>query len=148
MWGSADKRLLTKIENSQKKCIRNIGLKHFRAHTEPIFKQMEILKFTDKLAYSRSVFMHQYKNNKLPISFSGIFQDIINTDELQTRHNDYNFINKPTIKSFLERFSYKQILSNWNFLSIDLKATADEVAFKEMLKEMFLSNYSIFGTML
>ena len=107
-------------------------MKHFRAHKEPIFKQMEILKFKDKLTYCRSVFMHQYKNNKLPISFSGIFQDIINTDELQTRHNDYNFINKPAIKSFLERFPYKQIVSNWNFLSIYLKATADEVAFKEI----------------
>ena len=86
--------------------------------------------------------MHQYKNNKLPISFSGIFQDITNTDELQTRHNDYNFVNKPALKSYLERFPYKQMLSNWNSLSIDLKATADEVAFREMLREMYLSSYS------
>ena len=142
LWGSADKKLLSKIENLQKKCIRNVGLRHYRAHTEPIFKKLEILKFTDKLAYCKSLFMHQYKNNKLPISFSGIFQDITNTDELQTRHNDYNFVNKPALKYYLERFPYKQILSNWNSLSIDLKATADEVAFREMLREMYLSSYS------
>ena len=132
---------MNKIENLQKRCIRNVGLKNFRAHTEPIFKEMEILKFKDKLAYNRSVFMHQYKNNKLPESFSDIFTDVTNTDDLQTRHNDYNFVNKPAIKSYLEKFPYKQILSNWNSLSIDLKSTADEDAFKQMLKEMYLSNY-------
>ena len=141
LWSCAEKKLLNKIENLQKRCIRNVGLKNFRAVTEPIFKEMEILKFKDKLAYNRSVFMHQYKNNKLPESFSDIFTDISNTDDLQTRHNDYNFVNKPAIKSYLESFPYKQILSNWNSLSIDLKSTADEDAFKQMLKEMYLSNY-------
>ena len=122
--------------------MRNVGLKNFRAHTEPIFKELEILKFTDKLSYCRSVFMHNYKNNKLPISFSGIFTDIINSDNLQTRHNDYNFVNNPAVKSYLEKFPYKQIVSTWNNLNIDLKATAEGDEFKQMLKYTYLSSYS------
>jgi hypothetical protein len=74
-------------------------------------------------------------------SFSDIFTDISYTDDIQTRHNDYNFVNKPVIKSYLERFPYKQILSNWNSLSIDLRSSADEDPFKQILKEMYLSNY-------
>ena len=66
LWGSADNKLLNKIENIQKKCIRNIGLKHFRAYTEPIFKQMEILKFTDKLAYCRSYTNTRITNYQSP----------------------------------------------------------------------------------
>jgi hypothetical protein len=54
--------------------------------------------------------MHQYKNNKLPISFPDKFIDITSTDDLQTRHNDYNFVNKPACKSYLEKYPYKQIL--------------------------------------
>ena len=104
LWGSAENELLERIEILQKNSIRNVGLENFRAHTEPIFTQLEILKFTDKLSYCRSVFMHQLKNDKLLISFSGIFTDIINSDNLQTRHNDYNFVNTPALKSFLERF--------------------------------------------
>ena len=65
LWGSAENKLLKRVEILQKKCIRNVGLKNFRAHTEPIFKQLEILKFTDKLLYCRSVFMHRFKNDKL-----------------------------------------------------------------------------------
>ena len=142
LWGCSSKNLLNKIENLQKRFIRNVGLKNVKAHTEPIFKNLEILKLSDKLAYCRSIFMHQYKNNKLPTSFSDKFVDITCTDELQTRHNDYNFVNKPACKSYLEKFPYKQILSNWNSLNIDLKSTADGEIFKQMLKEMYLSKYS------
>ena len=72
LWGCANNKLINQIENLQKKCIRNVALKNFRAHTEPIFKNLGILKFTDKLSYCRSVFMHQYRHNKLPPSFTGI----------------------------------------------------------------------------
>ena len=119
-----------------------LNWKNFRAHTEPIFTQLEILKFTDKLSYCRSVFMHQFKNDKLPISFSGIFTDIINVDNLQTRHNDYNFVNTLALKFYLERFPYKRIVSIWNNLNIDLKATAEDDEFGQMLKCMYLSIYS------
>ena len=86
--------------------------------------------------------MHQCKYDKLPASFSGIFTDIINSDELQIRHNDYNYVNKPAIKSYLEKFPLKQIVSNWNSLSIDLKSTGEEDEFKTLLKEDLLSKYS------
>ena len=90
-WGCADKKLLKKVIILQKKCIRNIALRNSVSHTEPVFKDLKILKFTDKLTYFRFIFVHQYKNNKLPTSFSNIFQDITSTDVLQTRHNDYNY---------------------------------------------------------
>ena len=86
--------------------------------------------------------MHQYRNNKLPISYSDTFTDIINTDELQTRHNDYNYVNKPAIKRYLEHFPYKQFVSNWNSLSIDLKSTAEAEEFQQLLKDKFLASYS------
>ena len=35
--------------------------------------------------------MNQYRTNKLPESFLNIFTDITSTDNLQTRHNDYNY---------------------------------------------------------
>ena len=142
LWGCADNKMLNKVENLQKRCIRNVGLKKFKAHTEPIFKDLEILKLSDKLAYCKSVFMHQYRNDKLPVSFSGLFTDITSTEELQTRHNDYNYMNKPARKKYLENFPYKKLVSNWNSLSIDLKSTADKDEFQQMLKEFYLSNYS------
>ena len=64
------------------------------------------------------------------------------TDQLQTRHNDYNYVNKPVVNKYLEKFSYKKIISNWNSLSIDLKSTAKYVEFYDLLKKTYVSSYS------
>ena len=68
--------------------------------------------------------------------------DITNSDELQIRHNDYIYINKPANKNCLESFPLKQIVSNLNALSIDLKSTGEEEEFKLLLKETLMSKYS------
>ena len=142
LWSCSNKKSLDKIENLQKKCLRNIALKNYKAHTEPIFKDLNILKLRDKFTYCRSIFMHQYRNKKLPISFSDIFTDITNSDNLQSRHNDYNYVVNPAVKKYLELFPLKQILFNWNSLSIDLKATADSEEFKMLMKNSLCSQYN------
>ena len=125
-----------------KKCIRNVALQKCTAHTEPIYENLKILKLSDKLAFCRSIFMHKYRHNKLPISFSNTFVDIVSTDVLQTRHNDYNYLSKPAVKKYLEQFPYKKIINIWNYLSIDLKSTADENELQQLLKENYFSKYS------
>ena len=107
-----------------------------------ILKDLDILKFSDKLSQSRAIFMHKYRHKKLPTSFSGIFIDTTTTDSIQSRHNDYNFQNFPAIRKNLENFPLKQIIFNWNFLSLDLKATADPIEFGNLLKRNYLSQYS------
>ena len=64
-------------------------------------------------------------------------------DENQSRHNDYNYLNNPAIKKNLENFPLKQIIFNWNALSVDLKSTADLAEFELLLKEKYLSQYSL-----
>ena len=139
LWGCAKQKILKKIETLQKKCIRNIAQKSFLAHTEPLFKELQILNFSDRLSFNRAIFMHKYRNNKLPTSFSGIFKDVSDTKGTQNRHNDYNYDTQPAIKKYLEKFPLKQIIFNWNSLSLDLKATADPNEFETMLKQFYLS---------
>ena len=64
-------------------------------------------------------------------------------DEMQSRHNDYNYLNEPAIRRNLDNFPLKQIIFNWNALSVDLKSTAELTEFKYLLKEKFLANYSL-----
>ena len=141
LWGCAANKFLNKIENLQKICVRNVALTHFKAHTEPIYKKLSILKFSDKLSYCNSIFMHKYRNKKLPESFTNLFIDITCTDNLQTRHNDFNYVNHPALKNSLEKFPFKSMIKTWNALDIDLKSTADEKEFIELLKESYLSKY-------
>ena len=85
--------------------------------------------------------MHQYKHGKLPPSFTGIFNDIAVTEGLQSRHSDYNYQIEPAVKTYLEKFPFKQMIFNWNSLDIDLKATGDHDEFQRMLTIKLLSQY-------
>ena len=142
LWGCAKTRELKKVENLQKKCIRNVALKSFRSHTEPLFKDLKILKLSDRVSFSRSIFMHKYRNKKLPSSFIDIFIDASNTNQTHyNRHSDYNYDTVPAIKKYLEKFPLKQIIFNWNSLILELKATADALEFETMLKQYYLAKY-------
>ena len=65
----------------QKKFIRNSYLAKYNAHTQPIFKKLGILNFTDKITLFRSLFMNQYRNKKLPESFNDKF-----TEKMHKKH--------------------------------------------------------------
>ena len=107
-------------------------------HTEPIFKSLGLLKFTDKLSYCRSFFMHQYRHEKLPSSFTGVFDKTTISEGVWSRHNDYVYQNEPAVKMSL---SLKQMMFNWNSLDIELKATWDHSEFQRMLNPELLSQY-------
>ena len=98
---------------------------------------MSILNFKDKITFLRSTFMNQYRNQQLPESFLNMFTDIISTDQLQTRHNDYIL----AVKQTLESFPMKCLIKTWNSLSIDAKSTADKIEFEDILKQELLSRY-------
>ena len=85
--------------------------------------------------------MHKYRNRKLPISFTGLFTDASDTGFTQNRHTDYNYDTFPATKKYLEKFPLKQIIFNWNSLSLELKATADPLEFEILLKRYYLSKY-------
>ena len=67
-----------------------------------------------------------------------MFLDITDTNDLQTRNNDYNFLNRPAIKKYLEKYPTKVMISTWNYLDIDCKSTAEPDEFKILLKHKFL----------
>ena len=51
----------------------------FRAHSEPLFKKLEILKFQDSIAVNNCSFVYDFLNNNLPKSFVKTF---IRTNDL------------------------------------------------------------------
>ena len=51
-------------------------------------------------------------------------------------------MNNLFLRKNLENFPLKQIIFNWNYLSLELKATADPIEFDILLKRKFISQYS------
>ncbi len=83
----------------QKKVIRGLNLSKYSDHTEPIFKELKLLKVKDILKLQELKFYFKYNNRKLPYYLQSLpfstNSDIHdhetriqhNIDELKTRHD-------------------------------------------------------------
>ena len=54
----------------QKAAIRIIAGKSYNAHTEPLFKELQILPLPDLISFSKIQFMQRFVQNFLPTSFN------------------------------------------------------------------------------
>ena len=116
-YGCAKQTLLKKITTLQKKCIRNVNNSEIRAHSDPLFNKLKILKFDDLFKYNVCYFIHQYANNKLPPSFDNMFPLMRESDARGSRDDFYNYEIIPPKSRSLNSFPRVVFLPLWNSLS-------------------------------
>ena len=68
----------------QKKAIRTINFKERRAHTNPLFKNSNILKLHDKIKIANCLLISSYVHNKLPSIFNNWFTFSSNFHQYET----------------------------------------------------------------
>jgi hypothetical protein len=96
LWGSKQQRIF----KMQKKLIRIITNSKYNAHTDPLFKKLQILKIADIYASSKYKLYHKHVNNKLPSNLLDItFQR--NTDIHNYNTRTQNDLIIPRIKNKL-----------------------------------------------
>lgn len=139
-WGFSCKN----VEKLQKKAIRNVANCKYNAHSEPIFKNLEILTLKDILNRKIYKFFYRMSNSKLPDYFMTknwlIKQS--GTHVYNTRCNHYK-VPKVNHKFAENCIRYKlPVLLNENITSIIEKAnTHSEQGFTIYIKKYFLSQY-------
>jgi hypothetical protein len=74
---------LNRLKIKQKEAIRIICNVGYRDHTAPLFARLKILPLDQLIELSILKFMHSFKHNLLPISFSNTWQT--NRDRLPER---------------------------------------------------------------
>ena len=91
IYSCANTTTLQKIRIKQKEAIRVVCNSPYRAHTAPLFRQMNILPLDELIKYSSLKLMHNYMNRKLPFSFNETWitnrqrnpeRNLRNTDDL------------------------------------------------------------------
>ena len=127
-----------KIYNMQKKIVRIINNKSYRSHTDPLFKKCQLLKLEDLYTLQVALFMHDYKYDRLPPSFTDIFQK--NTF-LHGRHAN-NFPRYRPRTLFTANLPRHNFPKTWNDLNPDLKNISSRNIFKRQLKTQFLNHYN------
>ena len=85
VWTTKLLSVTDKVSTLQKNAMRIMTFSEFRAHSEPLFKDLEILKFVDNLTLNNCIFVHDYLRGQLPQSYVKTFTRIDNTHSTDTR---------------------------------------------------------------
>ena len=83
-WGFTSDRILV----LQKQAIRLISSAGFRAHTEPLYKELQTLKVEDIMRVRALKFYFRYTHNELPQYFSDMFANERPEHSYNTRNRD------------------------------------------------------------
>ena len=94
----------------------------FKAHSEPLFKKLQILKFHDSIAVNNCSFVHDYFHNNLPNSFINTFIRSNDLYEYSTRQATTGKISIPSYKTttFGLKCIYKRCINSWNKFSTEI----------------------------
>ena len=109
VWGSAI--TVERVHKLQKQSIRIICNKSYNYHTEPLFKQHKILTLKDQYRYNVGIFMHNMRQNKVPISFTNL--NYFTTPERFTLQSQHQYANQKRARAtFSSLLPFNQIQKN------------------------------------
>jgi hypothetical protein len=136
--GSTYPANLDRVVKLQKRVVRCICRQPYDAHTDPLFKELKILKFGDIYLFNLCMFMFSYNNDLLPDPFRNFFQPVNRIHQYNTRNSGLLYI--PFCRTNIRRFSvFYQGLKFFNKLSSDIRSTFSIASFRNKFKKYLLS---------
>ena len=135
---------IDKLYLLQKRAIRNISKSDFRAHTEPLFKEHNLLKVQDIYHMAILKFYSKLINDNLPNYFESF------TPQFSAGHQHYNFRNPsrllPKIKHEFPKQSLRyKLISTINETSnelLEMAKTLSQKIFINFIKKEIVTGYS------
>jgi len=133
IWGRNYEVHLHPIIILQKRIIRIISSAQYRAHSGPLFKAFNPLKFTDINKLQLAEFMYKYYNSMLPESFNRyfIYNNEVHGHNTRRRHDIHVEPFRLTRTGFSVKIAGPQL---WNSLPLDLKNSKSVNIFKKKIQ--------------
>ena len=133
LWGKSDN--VDKIAKLQKRAIRTISFIGPFAHTEPLFKTFNLLKFNDIYTLKLMKFFYKLSNDSLPAYFAS-YKTLI--QPLTTRYP----LRRPIYKTFKVRHEYARICIKYQLLDFLNKLSESNIEFLDtILKNVHLQPF-------
>ncbi len=133
-----------KITKLQKKFVRILSLSKYNAHTEPLFKQLKLLKIIDIFKLQELKIYYKYKNNKLPHYLQLLrFHPTTETHDHATRiqHNIHETKTNHTFAKNCVCFDIFKIVNVTANSILDKIHTHSLQSFSGYIKEHILQSY-------
>ncbi len=133
-----------RIVKLQKKAVRIVSLSKYNAHTEPIFKQLKLLKVTDILKVQELKFYYKYVHRMLPNYLLDMpFYPNTNTHNYSTRHQ--NDLHQPLARHEYAkkclRFDLPRIINSTPNIILDKIYTHSLDGFSWYIKQYITQSY-------
>ena len=160
IWTQKLQSVSDKISILQKNAMRIMTFSDFRAHSEPLFKQLDILKFNDNIILQNCLFVYDFLKGKLPSSFDKTFCRVDKSHSTGTRSAKTGKLSIPRYKgtSYGLKSIYKNCINSWNLLTteinklrkaklqneyteFDLSTMFSKNTLKKTIKDHILSSY-------
>ena len=132
IWGGTSTSLIRPLEVLQKKCVRIVCKTSYLAHTNPLFKQYNLLKFQDISKLKLAI--HAYRNRE-------------NVEQFYSRSTSYNTrFNSLLLPSFQRLTTTQQSIHYripciWNSIPDEIKNSSSAVRFKIKYKRFLTNSY-------
>ena len=138
-WGFNLKRIL----KLQKKAIRVISLSKYNSHTDPLFKQLSILRVDHIFQCQCLKLYHKITNNKAPSFFMSMFTTNISIHGIATRQalNIYNPITRTIYAEKCVRHYIPQLITAFPDTVTSKLTTHSLQGFSNYMKNYFLLSY-------
>ena len=136
-WGGVSGNKTKGIFNLQKKCIRNVAGKKRSSHTDPLFSQLKILKFSDLFKMNCLNFMHNFAFGRQPQSFNNMFTPL----GVQNRTGNYQITKYKS--NFFDKFTSAFLPEIWNENCGDIKHCTSSTSPKQQISIIMSSNYNL-----
>ena len=140
-WGYDCSRLV----HTQKKIIRNICCKKYNAHTEPLFKELGLLKLKDLLKLNTIKFYFRLKQGNIPEYFQSY--QIRTQQDIHGRDTRYNYLMLENVTRLRNsqkclRNNFHNILNDTPQIVLDKVYTHTYKGFSEYAKNDIVRYYS------
>ena len=138
-WGHSASR----ITRLQKKSIRNLTKSKYNSHTEPLFKENNILKLEDLLKVKALQFYYKYIHKTTPFYFNHMFQPAVQRTVYHTRYSNLPLLQQPNRVSCLKtiRYTIPNILGKFPPIVTDKINTHSYYGFSQYVKTFLINTY-------
>lgn len=141
VWGFDPGRIL----KLQKKAVRLISGAKYNAHSEILFKNLNILQVNDVLKYKCLKFYYKWKHGNLPQYFTDMFFPFQNIHPYATRNQMNEYIHKPnralTLKSI--RYHIPQLVRELPECILEKIHTHSFEGFSYYVKKYIINKYNV-----